>query len=108
MFNINKSSIPNIRKNLINKNIFNKYLLEDIFVSYLKKYHSNTHFEDNSFIYEEARNKVFCPNTIEKKNNETYLNYLGNPIKVFHQNLPINEFKKIFLTLSLICAIKKK
>ena len=36
MFNINKSSIKNIRKNLINKNIFNKYLLEDIFVSYLK------------------------------------------------------------------------
>lgn len=108
MFNINKSSIKNIRKNLINKNIFNKYLLEDIFVNYLKKYHSNTHFEDNSFIYEEARNKVFCPNTIEKKNNETYLNYLGNPIKVFHQNLPINEFKKNFFNSFINLCDKKE
>ena len=99
MFNINKSSIKEIRKNLINKNIFNKYLLEDIFVSYLKKYNFNTHFEDNSFIYEEAGNKVFCPNTIEKKNNETYLNYLGNPIKSFTKIYQLMNLKKIFLTL---------
>ena len=96
MLNINKSSIKEIRKNLINANIFNKYLLEDIFVSYLKKYNFNTHFEDNSFTYEEAGNKVFCANTIEKKNNEPYLNYLGNPIRIFYQTFPISELKKIF------------
>ena len=81
--------------------------MEDIFVSYLKKYNFNTHFEDNSFTYEEAGNKVFCANTIEKKNNEPYLNYLGNPIRIFYQTFPISEFKKIFLTLFLIYAMKK-
>jgi hypothetical protein len=108
MLNINKSSIQDIRKNLINSNIFNKYLLEDIFVSYLKKYNFNTHFEDNSFIYEETGNKVFCANTIEKKNNESYLNYLGNPIRVFYQTLPISEFKKNFFNSFFNLCDKKK
>ena len=108
MLNINKCTIQDIRKDLINGNIFNKYLLEDMFVSYLKKYNSNTHFEDNSFTYEEAGNKAFCPNTIEKKNNEFYLNYLGNPIRIFYQNLPIIEFKKNFFNSFFNLCNKKK
>ena len=82
--------------------------MEDIFVSYLKKYNFNTHFEDNSFIYEETGNKVFCANTIEKKNNESYLNYLGNPIRVFYQTLPISEFKKNFFNSFFNLCDKKK
>ena len=108
MLNINKCTIQDIRKDLINGNIFNKYLLEDMFVSYLKKYNSNTHFEDNSFTYEEAGNKAFCPNTIEKKNNEFYLNYLGNPIRIFYQNSPITEFKKNFFNSFFNLCNKKK
>ena len=80
--NAEKSSIDKIRKYLINTNISDKYLLEDQFVSYLKKYNSKNNFEDNSFIYEENGKKIYCPNTIEKKDNKKYLNYLD-----FNENI---------------------
>jgi len=105
--NAEKSSIDKIRKYLINTNISDKYLLEDQFVSYLKKYNSKNNFEDNSFIYEENGKKIYCPNTIEKKDNKKYLNYLGNPIKFFFQNEINDQYKNNFLQ-SLYNLLKKK
>ena len=81
--NAEKSSISKIKEYLKEKNILDKYLLEDQFVNYLMKYNKNKIFEDKSIIFNDNDKKIFCPITIEKNNNKKYFNYLGNPIKLF-------------------------
>ena len=65
---------------------YDKYLLDNLFIGYLKKYNQNSQFLDISFIYNESNNRIFCPITIEKKNNKKYLNYIGYPIKEMSRN----------------------
>ncbi len=81
--NAEKSSVSKIKEYLKEKNILDKYLLEDQFVNYLMKYNKNKIFEDKSIIFNDNDKKIFCPITIEKNNNKKYFNYLGNPIKLF-------------------------
>ena len=75
MLNINKSSIKKIRKNLINVNIFNKYLLEDIFVSYLKNI-ILTLILKIILLFRRGWKKFSVLIQLRKKI-RTYLNYLG-------------------------------
>ena len=119
--NVEKSSIEKIKFFLINIDSYDRYLLDNLFVSYLKKYNHNTRFEDTSFIYNENGNQTFCPITIEKKNNKKYLSYLGNPIKIFSHQETNSDYKNNFLKslhefskklnvedISLCLEIKKK
>ena len=95
--NTEKSSIEKIRKFFTNLNIYDKYMLDNLYVSYLNKYYPNSQFEDTSFIYNENGNQTFCPITIEKKNNKKYLNFLGIPIKIFFHQENDSNYKNNFL-----------
>ena len=67
--------INEIKKNKISS----YYFLDDLFIEYLLKYNSNSIFEDKSFFIRNNKNILYCPLTIEKKNNETFLNFFGEP-----------------------------
>ena len=94
-----KSSVEKIRSYLIDIDSYDKYLLDNLFIGYLKKYNQNSQFLDISFIYNESNNRIFCPITIEKKNNKKYLNYIGYPIKIFSDYAINKDQKNNFLKI---------
>ena len=53
-------------KNILKKNILDKYLLEDQFVNYLMKYNKNKIFEDKSIIFND-NDKKFSAQSLLKK-----------------------------------------
>jgi hypothetical protein len=80
------------------------YRLEENYIRYLKKYHGEENFTNLSCRIELNNNFAICPITLQKVNENNYLNFYTQPIEIFIKNPDdpllkkeiINYFLKLF------------
>jgi len=88
------------------------YRLEDNYIRYLKKYHGAQNFTNLSFKIKFNNNFAICPLTLQKDNQNNYLNFYNQPIEIFIKNpddlLLKKEIINYFLTLYEKHNIKDK
>ncbi len=96
-----------IKKELENSLNSFPLFLEPIFVNYLKKYNSESNFFDISFILKKNKTSLYCPLTIENKNNKKILNFFGEPFSIICQSIT-EEMIDLFSIKIQEIVLKKK
>lgn len=105
--NIEFVSFRYIKKELEKSLKIFDYRLNEIYVEYLRSYHSKSNFTDNSFIIKNKDSVLYCPLTIEKKDKANILNFFGDPFFVICKRETKELSDLFYLKLNEICSEMK-
>ena len=86
-FRLNNLELVDLEKSFLNNSKHISHEIKKNYVEYKKEYYDKSIFKNLTFKIEKGDNIIICPLTLEKRGDKNFLNFFGEPIRIFSKKI---------------------